>query len=97
MQKCEEHKALAKDIGHIKEAVTRIDHGLNGVDGSIGLVDRVKKIEGVIDKNTPIWSKMRGLGSNLTIIVRTLIVAILMALGSVLGGYLWVILTGVRA
>jgi hypothetical protein len=88
---CEKHEEFDKKIDHIVEAVTRLDHGVNGVNGSIGLVDRVKNIEGIIDKNRPIWSKMRGLGSNLAIVARTLAIAALMALG----GYLWAIIMGV--
>lgn len=90
MSQCGEHKQLAEDIANIKNIVTRIDHGLNGVNGSIGLVERVKNIESTIKQNSPLWSKMRGLTSNLSIIIRTLIVGILMAVG----GYLWAIILG---
>jgi hypothetical protein len=90
MSFCEEHGKFDEKMDHLVEVVTRIDHGLNGVNGSIGLVKRVENMETVITKNAPIWSKMRGLGSNITIMVRTLAIAALMAIG----GYLWAIIMG---
>jgi hypothetical protein len=88
LDKCQ----LAEDAEHIKASletveaiVVRLDHGINGVNGSIGLVDRVKTIEGVIRENKPLWSKLRGFNSNAAIIIRTLLIASLMALGSWFG------------
>ena len=87
---CEEHKALDSKIDHVVEVVNRLDHGINGVDGSIRLVKRVESMETVIHKNKVLWSNLRGVGSSTAIIIRTLAVAILMALG----GYLWHIIWG---
>ena len=82
---CEEHKEFDNKLDHVITVINRLDHGLNGTNGSIGLVERVEKMEAVIIKNSPVWSRMRGLGGNLSIITRTLLIAGFM----VLGGYLW--------
>jgi len=86
MSVCEEHRGLIEKIDHVVKVVNKIDHGLNGVSGSIGLIKRVERIEKVINKNKVLWSNWRGLASHTAILVRMGVWAILMLLGSALLG-----------